>query len=142
MKKILFILIILIPLLFPSGSILAQKTPEAVTKAFAAKFPKVTKVDFDKEGNGEYEAEFKENGVGMSANFSATGDWVETESEISVDKLPATVVAAIKKAHPKSKIVGAARIETASKGVLYEADLKRGILKAEVLYDENGNFIK
>ena len=136
MKKLIAILAFALPL-----SIMAQKAPEAVTKAFAAKFPNVKKVSFDKEGNGEYEAEFKANGVGMSANFKATGEWVETEATIPVAQLPANVVTAIKKAHPQSKIVGAAKIETAT-GINYEADLKEGLKKSEVLYDSAGNFIK
>ena len=136
MTKFLVVVAFALPL-----SIFGQKAPEAVTKAFAAKFPNVTKVGFDKEGNGEYEAEFKVNGVKMSANFKATGEWVETETEIPTAQLPEKVAAAIKTAHPKSKIVGAAKIETTN-GMRYEADLKRGGRKAEVLYDENGKFIK
>lgn len=136
MKKLIIALAIALPL-----SISAQKAPEAVTKAFVAKFPAVKKVSFDKEKNGEYEAEFKVNGVEMSANFKATGEWVETETTIPVSQLPAPVVSAIKKEHAKAKIVGAAKIETAN-GMNYEADLKEGIKKTEVLYDAKGGFIK
>lgn len=137
MKKLILFLTLAAPL-----SMTAQKAPAAVEKAFANRFPNVKEVKYDKESNGEFEASFKINGVKMSANFKATGDWVETESEIPAAGLPSPVTAAIKKAHPKSKIVGAAKIETAVNGTRYEADLKRGLLKAEVLYDENGNFIK
>ena len=137
MKKLILFLTLAGPL-----SISAQKAPVAVEKAFANRFPNVKEVKYDKEGNGEFEASFKVNGLKMSANFKATGDWVETESEIPAASLPSPVTAAIKKAHPKSKIVGAAKIETAANGTRYEAYLKRGLLKAEVLYDENGNFIK
>ena len=44
MKKFIFFLAFALPL-----SISAQKAPEAVTKAFTAKFPNVTKVSYDKE---------------------------------------------------------------------------------------------
>ena len=54
-------------------SISAQKTPETVTKAFAAKFLTVKKVSYDHEKNGNYEAEFALNGVKMSADFKSTG---------------------------------------------------------------------
>ena len=136
MKKLIILLAFALPL-----SMMAQKAPVAVTKAFAAKFPNVKKVDFDKEKSGEYEAEFKVNGVEMSANFTATGEWVETETEIPVAQLPAAVVTAIKKGHPNAKTVGAAKIETA-KGMKYEADLKEGMKKSEVLYDASGNLVK
>ena len=137
MKKFIFFLAFALPL-----SISAQKAPEAVTKAFTAKFPNVTKVSYDKEKNGEYEAEFKVNGLKMSANFKPTGEWVETESEIAATTLPAKVTAAIKKAHPEAKIVGAAKIETAANGVRYEADIKSGLKKSEVLYDAEGQLVK
>ena len=66
-------------------------TPIAVKAAFKQRFPTVTKVSFDKEGNGEFEAGFKMDGVKMSANFTADGTWRETESEIGAAALPATV---------------------------------------------------
>ena len=137
MKKVLFLLAFALPL-----SMTAQKAPEAVTKAFAAKFPKVTKVSYDKEKNGEYEAGFKVNGVKMSANFKPTGEWVETETEIAATTLPEKVTTAIKKASPNAKIVGAAKIETAANGLRYEADLKVGSTKSEVLYDATGQLVK
>ena len=119
-----------------------QGTPVAVKAAFKQKFPSVAKVSFDKEGNGEYEAEFKMNGVKMSANFTAEGAWRETESEIGTAALPATVTQAISTKYPKASIVGASKIETSDKGTRYEADLKTGLKKAEVLFDEAGNEVK
>jgi hypothetical protein len=117
-------------------------TPEAVKAAFKQRFPTVTKVSFDKEGNGEYEAEFKMDGVKMSANFTADGTWRETESEIGAAALPATVTKSIAVKYPKATIVGGAKIETADNGTRYEADLKTGLKKAEVLFDESGNVVK
>ncbi len=116
--------------------------PEAVKTAFKQRFPQVKKVEFDRERNGEYEAEFKENGVKMSANFTADGIWRETETEIKVAELPTAVTQAIAAKYPKAKVVGAAKIETADKGTHYEADLKTGAKKSEILFDEAGNVVK
>ena len=137
MKKLLFAVAFALPL-----SMSAQKTPEAVTKAFAAKFPTVKKVSYDHEKNGNYEAEFALNGVKMSADFKSTGEWLETETEIAATALPANVTAAIKKAYPSATIVGAAKIETLANGIRYEADLKTGLKKSEVLYDADGQLVK
>ena len=137
MKKLLFALAFALPL-----SMAAQKTPEAVTKAFATKFPTVKKVSYDHEKNGDFEAEFKIEGVEMSANFKPSGEWVETETAIKVAELPSNVTAAIKKAHPSATIVGAAKIETLANGMRYEADLKTGLKKSEVLYDADGQLVK
>lgn len=117
-------------------------TPAAVKTAFKGRFPTVTKVKFDKERSGEYEANFSLNGVKMSANFTAEGTWRETESEIGAASLPASISQAILAKYPKASIVGAAKIETPDKGTRYEADLKTGLKKAEVLFDEAGNEVK
>lgn len=137
MKKILFVVAFALPL-----SMFAQKAPSAVQTAFKKRFPTVTKVDYDKEKNGEYEAEFKMNGVEMSANFTADGTWRETESEIRATALPANVTKAIAAKYPNAKVVGAAKIETSDRGTLYEADLKTGMKKSEVLFDAAGNVVK
>ena len=139
MKKLLFVFVLALALPL---SMSAQKTPEAVTKAFAAKFPTVRKVSYDHEKNGNYEAEFALNGVKMSVDFNSTGEWLETETAIKVAELPENVTTAIKKAHPSAKIVGAAKIETLANGMRYEADLKKGLKKSEVLYNADGQLVK
>jgi uncharacterized protein YxeA len=137
MKKILFALILALPM-----ALFAQKTPKAVENAFKQRFPNISKVSFDHEKNGEYEANFKINGMKTSANFTATGEWRETETEIQVSELPSVVSQGILAKFPKAKIVGAAKIETAQNGIRYEADIKTGLKKTEVLFDATGNFVK
>ncbi len=132
---------IFLALLLPL-SMLAQKVPETVQKAFKKRFPTVTKVGYEKEKSGEYEANFKIGDVKTSANFTAEGVWRETESEIGAATLPAHISKAILAQYPKAKIVGAAKIETPDKGVRYEADLKTGLKKAEVLFDDAGKQVK
>jgi Putative beta-lactamase-inhibitor-like, PepSY-like len=137
MKKTMFFLALAGPL-----SMLAQKAPTSVKTAFQSRFPTVKEVSYDKEKNGEYEANFKIKGIKMSANFTETGDWRETESEITTQTLPDVITKAIGVKYPKAKIVGAAKIETPENGTRYEADLKTGLKKTEVLLDELGNFIQ
>jgi hypothetical protein len=137
MKKILFALILALPM-----TLMAQKTPKAVETAFKQRFPNVIKVSFDHEKNGEYEANFKINGMKASANFTETGEWRETETEIPVSALPVVVSQAIITKFPKAKIVGAAQIETAKDGTRYEADIKTGWKKIEVILDATGHFVK
>ena len=120
----------------------APVVPSAVKEAFKQRFPQVTKVKFDRERNGEYEAGFKENGAAMSANFTAQGAWRETETEIKTEELPTVVAQAIAAKYPRAKVVGAAKIETADNGTRYEADLKTGLKKSEVLFDAAGNPVK
>lgn len=128
MKKIAF----LFALILGSGCAMsAQKTPpQAVVAAFNQKFPGVKKVGWDKEKNGEWEAEFEQNEVDMSANFSADGKWLETETEIKVTDLPAPVQAALK----GKKIKEAARIQKADGTTVYEAEVRR----KDLLFDADG----
>jgi len=45
----------------------------------------------------DYEINFKDKGVEMSANFDAAGKWLETETEIKASDLPKEVSASAAK---------------------------------------------
>lgn len=127
MQKILFLLALCCGIAFSAS---AQKTPPAaVVAAFNKKFKDVKEVEWGKEKNGEWEAEFKNKGVEMSANFSADGKWLETETEIKVADLPAAVQAALK----GKKVGEAAKIVRADGTTLYEAEVHQ-----DLIFDANG----
>ena len=110
---------------------LAQKTdPSAVHEAFSKKFPGVSAVEWDKENAREWEAEFEQNGKQLSANFRTDGAWLETETEILVSELPASVQAALK----GKKVKEAARIERADGSTVFEAEVRR----KDWLFDASG----
>ena len=138
MKKLL----ILSVLLAFSTILLASNPPEIVTKAFLQKFPKATEIKWSKENSNEWEASFKLENVTISANYSNTGEWIETETEIPVSKIPEQVIKSINQSYKGWQIQGGAIIEKAKSDTVYEVDIKSGISKKEVLYKSDGTLIK
>ena len=101
--------------------------------AFNQKFPNVPKVNWGKEDSTEYEAEFLMNGIEMSVNFSSDGTWLETETEIPLEKLPANVLEAVKKQVKPNAIKEASKIESAKKGILFEVEVKIGLKNQRII---------
>jgi len=116
--------------------------PAAVTKDFAGKYPGATNVKWGKESAIEYEAEFKLNGNSVSANFSADGTWVETETMVKTADLPAAVVAAIYKNYPGAVITNAEKLEEPGDKLLYEATIKVKGKKKTLEMKEDGSLAK
>jgi len=115
--------------------------PEKVLNAFKIKFPTATNVEWEKENEKEWEAEFKMNGKEYSANFGADGTWMETEYEIDVKDLPAKVKATLDSQFKGYEIEGAERVETPTfKG--YEVEIEKGETTMEVVLDESGKVLK
>ena len=114
----------------------ASKVPASVKAAFAKQYPGVT-AKWEKE-DGNYEVNFKQNGNTMSVLYEANGTMKESEMDIKVSDLPATVQAYVKE-HYKGKVVKeAAKITKANGTVNYEAEVNG----KDVIFDANGKFIK
>lgn len=118
-------------------SCFAQTTPPApVQSAFTKNFPGITAKKWDKE-DGNYEANFSKDGRTMSATFDAKGTWLETETDIAIKDLPASVTSYIKEHYKGENIKEAAMLKT-PKGEMYEAEIK----SKDLLFDMNGKFLK
>jgi uncharacterized membrane protein YkoI len=139
MKK--FILTVSGILLF-SIVLLAITPPKAVKKAFDQKFPNATAVKWDKENAHEYEASFSWNGRQHSANFSDTGDWLETESAITFSQLPENIQAGFNALHKGANVKAAAKIETSNGETKYEIEVRQKRKTVEYFYNSEGKEIK
>lgn len=142
MKKIIFLLlgIALLSQVSFAQKVSSSKVPQAVTKTFKSKFPAASSVKWELEG-AEYEANFKINGKEMSANFDKMGAWTETETEIKVSALPATVRATLSKEFAGYKVKEASQIESAKNGSCYEAEIKKGKESFDVLFSAEGKYL-
>jgi hypothetical protein len=143
MKKIIVLLsaCLLISLMGYTQKITPDKVPVPVRQAFAKKFPAATDVKYEMEKK-DYEINFKQKGVEMSANFDATGKWLETETEIKESDLPKEVSNTVGKNFAGFKISEIAKVESADKGLCYEMDLKKDKERYEVQFSPKGDILK
>ena len=139
MKKIIVLLAVI---LIACTSAFAQKIPSekvpaAVKQAFKKQFAKATSAKWEMENN-DYEVHFKLDGTDGSANFDATGKWLETETEIKFEALPVAVKAKITKTFAGYKAGETNKVETPDKGILYEVELSKGTEKIEIQFTKEG----
>ena len=115
----------------------SSAVPTAVTAKFASLYPSAEDVKWEKEG-ANYEAEFELNEVETSANFDATGNFLESETEVAASALPAAVTEYMNKNAAGAKIKEVSKIVDASGKITWEVEAN----KKDYLFDENGAFIK
>jgi len=118
-----------------------NRAPEKVKAAFNQKFPKAKKVEWEKENESEWEAEFKVDGEEYSANFSSDGEWMETEYEIKESEIPANIRAILNQNFTDYKIEEPEIAETPA-GKSYEMEIEMGEEEFEVTIDSKGNLTK
>jgi hypothetical protein len=138
MKKIVFTAVATGIIVFSAyGQKLKEsQVPSAAKTAFEKKYPGV-KGSWDKE-DANYEVNFKQNNKSMSAVIDKVGSIIETETDISVNNLPAAIKDYMKKHYANTKITEAARVEKANGEINYEAEVNH----KDVIFDANGKFIK
>jgi hypothetical protein len=116
----------------------AKDVPPAVKEALAKKYPKATKVSWEKE-KGNYEANWGgKSGEDTSVQFTPAGAFVEEVDAIPVSQLPAVVAPYIKAHYNGAKIKEAGKVTDAAGRHLFEAEISG----KDLLFDENGKFVK
>jgi hypothetical protein len=118
-----------------------KDVPLQVQKMFTAKFPKATDVKWEIENKKDFEANFKIGNVEQSATFDKSGEWLETEIEISISQLPAAVSQSVKKEFPDYKFKEASSIDSKINGKCYEVEISKGKDKLDVLVSPDGKII-
>ena len=138
MKKLLMSVMAITAIVFAANAqkLDASKVPAAVKTSFAKQYPGIT-AKWEKEA-GKYEAGFDQNGHEMSALFEPTGAMTESEMEIKVSELPATVMQYITAHHKGVTVKEASKITKANGEVNYEAEVKG----KDLIFDANGKFLK
>jgi uncharacterized membrane protein YkoI len=117
-----------------------DKVPQKVKDAFEAKFPHAKSVKWEQEVKGEWEAEFKMQGIEFSANFNEDGTWLETEHELENGDLPKPVADRLNTDFSGFEIEEAEMVERED-GLFYEVELKKGKTETKLLIDDNGKVV-
>lgn len=110
--------------------------PKEVQAAFAEKFHTVQELIWKQEGS-EWEAEFKMQGTEMSASFDISGKWLETESEVKKEDVPAQVFKSIALKFEGFEIDEIERVESAE-FTGFEIELEKEETEAEILCTAEG----
>lgn len=140
MKKAAFILpaIFAIAVGANAQDIKTKDVPPIVKEALMKKYPKATKVSWEKE-KGNYEANWGgKSGEDTSVQFTPSGAFVEEVNAIQVSQLPADVAIYVKSHYNGAKIREAGKVTDASGKHLFEAEIKG----KDLIFDESGKFVK
>ena len=95
MKRLFFLVTCCLALIISADAQL-RKIPADVTSALKDKFPNAQKVEW-KDKLTYFEANFDDNGVATTADFSTKGEWQQTERGMTWDETPTAVKDGFKK---------------------------------------------
>ena len=117
------------------------QVPEAVKKAFQAKYPGENDPDWETDSNGFFESSFKIDGKHYRADFDKDGNWIETERSVELDDLPEPVREKIESEYDSSEITEIEEVEHPQKGLFFDIEFKRSGKNKDVELDKNGKVI-
>ncbi|GMN04689.1 hypothetical protein MTsPCn5_00770 [Croceitalea sp. MTPC5] len=108
------------------------QTPKEVKETFEKMYPNENDPDWHIDKNGNYESNFKIDGIKYRADYNPDGTWIETETSISEKELPFTIRERLEQDYKDCKIVEIERVRHFKKGLFYDVELKRDGKKFDV----------
>lgn len=145
MKKLfLSILVLSLPLLSNAQKVNQENIPAPVMNAFKAMYTNVPKVKWEMD-YADYEAEFTNNKMEMSAKYDKDGKWLETETAIKSIALPKAVKECLTKEFGELsayKFDDCQKVQNAANEISYEMDIIKGELKYEIVISDKGVILK
>ena len=102
-----------------AGGSSLNKAPPAVQATVKKLLGKGKLLELALEGDGNYELDYRVNGIHQAAIISKTGEIQEEEITVAASTLPKAVTEAVNKLYPKAKITLAEK-STSKDGVEYE----------------------
>ena len=118
------------------------KVPAAVLANLEKKYPAATSLEWERDRNGSYEAQFEVSGQKVRADFDPDGTWIETEESVKWKELPEAVREAFEREYDKDDIVELEHTVNAEKGEFYDVEIDpKGEKKFDVEYRPDGTRI-
>lgn len=118
-----------------------ESIPQKVNLAFLEKFPNINTVEWEKESDTEWEAEFEIEGLVYSANFAIDGIWIETEHQIMEADIPTNIINTIHNSFFTYKIEKIEMSET-KEGIFYEFEMMSEENELELTYNTQAQLVK
>ncbi len=131
-------MILILSMILIAMSAFSGKPPAPVKKAFEQKFPGLSNVRWVKASAALWEVHFDVNGSDGFADFTVEGVWLETEIQTKESELPLAIENAIKTQCAGWIMVEVNKIETNQHGIVYVADVKKGMKNKAVAFKEDG----
>ena len=119
----------------------AHAVPSNIEESFYKKYPQIEVVKWQSEANGVWEANYQHEGIKYRSDFDASGNWIDTEHDITADQLPKDVVSVIQLKYGNDVIRDIEAVDSASHGRYYDIEIKHGTENVDVLYDETGKVL-
>ena len=141
MKKTALVFLSLVALTVSAQKIKETAVPEAVLVSFKSNYKDV-RAKWEKEKDGNFEAEFLVNKVESSVTYSAAGKLIETEKEMEMSLLSKPITDYIHQNFSAYKITEASTITDAQGVLSYEAEISKGAKSMDLIFDEKGNFVR
>jgi hypothetical protein len=140
MKRNVFFILTIV--LFSESVFPQIKVPEKVVATFNAMFPDAHEIEWGKESDTEYEAEFEMNGKEISSNFDSDGICLVTETVLSIIDLPESILKTVKSQFNGSDIEKVESVEKTGEPIQYELLVETAENEMEVVLDVSGEILK
>jgi len=142
MKKLIVICFLLGSAFTVSAqTINASVVPQVVKNKMQEKYPEAKGILWKQSDPGFVEVNFTNEGRKCNAIFLASGGWVSTDCEITVEEFPAAAKTYLDDPKNADKVTKYYQSDTKAKGKQYSADVKKGGKAMQFVFDKDGNLI-
>lgn len=132
---------LLVIVLFIFSSCSEKKVPKEIKDTFFEMEPLAQDIQW-LNNKGLYQVYYTLNNCKKTSYFNKKGNWLETETEITKEKLTPAIIEVLNNQFFEYTIKDIELVETFDKQILYEVDLQKDEKKYDILFDESGKILR